>query len=65
MSKKKISYQKTREHLEELLEQINSTVSFEQKEALYIEALEELKSLELYLSNQQEILTTIINQDDE
>lgn len=64
MAKKKdFSYQEKREHLETLLEQINTTVSFEKKEALYLEALEELKSLEQYLNSQQEVLTNIVNEE--
>ncbi len=61
--KAQFSYQKQKDKLDHILEQINETSSFDEKEKLYQQGLEILQNLESYLNTQQKVITKIIDKE--
>ncbi|MGL5956193.1 MAG: hypothetical protein ACRC0X_06260 [Brevinema sp.] len=59
--KQQFSYQEQKQLLEKILDEINSQTSFQEKEKLYLQGLEIINSLEIYLNKNQQLNTQIID----
>ncbi|MGL4676795.1 MAG: hypothetical protein ACRCWI_03910 [Brevinema sp.] len=59
--KNQFSYQEQKQLLEKILVEINSQTSFQEKEKLYLQGLDIINSLELYLNKSQTLNTQIVD----
>ena len=63
MSKKnQFSYNTKKKELENIIDNIDSSQSFEEKEELYIKGIEIINELEKSLIKQQDVISTIIKE---
>ncbi|MDK2819020.1 MAG: hypothetical protein KFW21_06200 [Spirochaetota bacterium] len=63
MSKKtQFSYNSKKKELENIIDNIDSSQSFEEKEELYIKGIEIINELEKSLIKQQDVISTIIKE---